>query len=305
MDLNSFSSGIEKPIYDNIEELFDAAQLNSSERAIFSKFKAYCEYWLLRSKKPYSRSYDNKPNFIQDLARVLINLQSQRVIGPKDHYVKEMFSDKKVHKIIETKTGFRSTKNSNKVFNTYFELEIMSFFLENGFNIELSVARSSGQKIPEFVATKNEMRLNIEAKKLDVENIKDNIFGDKFINGIDHKQTDDELKKGYERIFGAFQRNYENALEKYYMIPDNEYFVLFISSYYKIALMGQQTINYFNNLQTEWKDEKYGNFVGVILPDSEKTYYIKNKICDLEITDYVSKIKDFHCYFPTVLENHI
>lgn len=302
MDINEFARDIEKPIFSSLEELFDIAKLSPEEREIFLKHKKYCEFWLLRSKN-HSASWEGRPNFIQNLARVLINLQLSRVTGPKDHYVKEMFSDKKIHRVYKTRNGIRSTSNSNRVFNTYFELEIMSFFLENGFDIELSKSKKNGEKIPEFVATKSGFKLNVEAKKLDIDSIDNNIFGDVFIDGFGHKQTDEDLKKGYQKIQEAFERNYINAMKKYEDIPNDEYFILFFSTYIKISYMGKPTVDFINNLPCRWRGKKYKKFVGIVLPDMYKTYLVENKKSDVDINNNISNLGEFNNYLPTVIKN--
>lgn len=301
MDLNTFSEDWEEPIHQSLEEVFDHAELNHPERNIFYKYRSDCEYWLLRSKLFYSKSLDDKPNFIQNLARVLINLQLQKVTGTKDHLVKEMFSNKKIHRSYKTQNGVRATKFSDKLENTYFELEIMSFLLKNGFSIELSKSKK-GQKIPEFIAIKNFIKINVEAKSLNRDKIEDNIFGDTFVTGINYRRTEEEKKKGYDRISSTVENNYLKAMGKFSVIPKNEYFILFLSAYYNIRLMGQPAINYLNVLPNQWQARDFNNFIGIILPDSKTTYFLKNEKCDLILLNHIPDLLEYHSYSPTIIE---
>lgn len=299
MNLKEFTKNIEKPIYKNLEELYDIAELNFIEREIFNKYKKECEYWLLRSKKQFSENINDSTNFIKNLAQVLINLQSPKVTGQKNNLIKEMFGDKKVHRCYETKNGLRSTINSNKIFNTYFELRIMSFFLENNFDIKLSNSKEKGIKIPEFVASKKEFHLNVEAKQLDVDKIMDHIFGSIFINGIGYKYTKHERERGYEAIKATVKRNYDNALQKFDVIPKNEYFILFFSANYSISVMGKAVVDYLNNISSEWKNSKYNNLLGIIVEDQDNTYFFRNDNSNLNLENYLSGISNFHTYTPS------
>ncbi len=206
MDLKQFKKEREQPIYSNLSDLYDTASLNLEERAIFDKYKNTCEYWLLRSKRPASYSFNKHPSFIQCLARVLINLQSKKVTGKKEQLVKEMFGDKKIHRVYPTKNGVRSTISSNKVFNTFFELKIMSFFLEHNFEIVLSNATIKGVKIPEFVAKKGSLHINVEAKYLDIDKVLDHIYGDTFIEGIDFKATQETRDIGDKKTQSSIEK---------------------------------------------------------------------------------------------------
>ncbi|WP_319481524.1 hypothetical protein [uncultured Draconibacterium sp.] len=302
MELSKFKKDSERQIHKSFNELFDKAKLSQKERDIYYRYRDYCEYWLLRSKLQYSQSEGQ--NFLKRLAIVLINLQSKNVSGPKDSVVKQMFGDKSVHRCYPTKNGLRSTKNSNIIENTYFELEILSFFLLNNFDIQLANDNIKGKKIPEFKAELNGAIINIEAKQLDVEKIMDNIFGDGFTSGINSKLSEKELDSGYKRIFSQFERNYSSAISKYLEIEPGEYFIIFLSAYYRIDYLGKYAINFLNDLPKQWTDNNYNNLVGIVIPDSEKTYFIQNRLCDNSIIETLLElgINDFHKYIPTILE---
>jgi len=304
MNIDNIKKTIEKPIYSSLEELFTEAKLERKEMDIFLKYKKYCAYWLLRSKHSYSKSFDNHiPNFIQLLARGLINLDSDNVTGAKDKFLKEMFSDKTVHRVYKTKNGIRTTKNSPIIENKYFELEIMSYFLENDFYIELSESKILGQKIPEFKAIKGSSVCNIEAKKLNFESVHDNIFGDKVLYGVDYHPSASKKSEGYKRIMKQFSRNYEDALLKYYDTPNNEYFIIFMYAYYRLDLLGPYAINYINQLSNTWKEKKYNNLVGVVITDSQKTYLLFNKNCPINISESLNKIPlaNFNKFLPKII----
>lgn len=158
---------MEKPIYSSLYELFDKAELSEIEKQAFLRNKKYCEYWLLRSKRGYHQSNDSKkPNFIKKLARVINHLESDSVKeGAKTQKIKEMFGYGKnnispIHKVtpiepdtnLNVESGCCSRKNSSILENTYFELLILSFFVEHGFEIELLSNKEKGKRIPEFIA---------------------------------------------------------------------------------------------------------------------------------------------------------
>ncbi|MET0109836.1 MAG: hypothetical protein ABW084_13120 [Candidatus Thiodiazotropha sp.] len=300
---SEFFNHWEKQIFGSLEELYEASNLENTEIDIFNTYKHLCEYWLLRAKIQFTQSFNDKPNFIQNLARVLINLQSKRVTGPKDHLVKEMFSGKAVHREISSNKGNRIKINSNKVFNTYFELEILSFFLENGFQIELKSSKTKGKKIPEFTAIKDNIRINVEAKNLDGDKIMDHIFGDSFIEGIDYRPKDEDSAKGYKKIKEMLVSNYENAIRKFHFIPKNEYFILFMSTDVEISYLGSDAIEYLNNLPLSWSDCDFENFIGLILPVIDQTYVIQNRRCNLVMHKYIPNILNFNRYSPSIIES--
>lgn len=306
MDLDRFSSWCEEQIYNDLEEVYKKANLTELEKSIFNKYKKYnIENWLLRAKNGYFKSgafieqNDEFPNFIQLLARALINLDSPKVSGAKVKFIKEMFGDKTIHKCQEIEKGhFRSEIISNIIENKYFELRLMSFFIENMFEIELCSSKIKGKKIPEFVAIKNNLRINVEAKKMDEDKIADNIFGNHFIEGIDYNPTAIELEKGYGKIKAALENNYEKALLKFYDIPSTEFFVIFISVYFKLEFMGQQTIDYLNSIPDKWNTSRYNNLAGVVLLDQYKTYFLENKNCKLRLSKDIKNITFLHEYEP-------
>lgn len=191
MDAENFQTMMEEPIYSSLVELFDKAELSEREKQAFLRNKKYCEYWLLRSKRGYHQSLNpEKPNFIKKLARVINHLESDLVTGAKKQKIKEMFAPRSpIHKVTKTEISCRSEQNSPILENTYFELLILSFFVERGFNIELIRNKEYGTRIPEFIASKNGIKLSVEAKNLNVDNIMNNIFGDSFEDGIDHHRT--------------------------------------------------------------------------------------------------------------------
>ena len=305
MDINKFKESRERQIHNSLDELFEKANLSEIEKEIYIKYQNYCEYWLLRTKVQLSEPFNsNENNFIKLLAIVLLNLHSNNVSGAKGKLVRKMFSDKTVHKVYETKGGgVRSTKNSSNIENSYFELEILSYFLKYRFKIELPSDKISGKKIPEFVAVKNGIRINVEAKKLDYEKILDNIHGDCFTLGFDKRLSKIDKEKGSLKILDQFKRNYRSAIGKYKETNENEYFIIFIQTHYKLEYLGKNTIDYMNNLRNDWIKDDYNRLIGVVLPDSEKTIFIKNKICDFKAIQEIesTNINDFHNYYPELL----
>ena len=214
-----------------------------------------------------------------------------------------MFSDKTVHRQYDTKNGTKITINSNKVFNTYFELEILSFLLENGLDIELCSSKGNVKKIPEFVGIKDGIRINVEAKNLDKDKIMDHIFGDKFVEGFDYRPTEGDIAKGYVKIKNMLESNYENAIQKYKIIPTDEYFVLFISSYYKVSHLGPESIKYLNALPTSWSQNSFENLIGIVLPEEGKTYFVKNENCNIELEEVIPDVLNFHDFFPSIIKS--
>lgn len=302
MDTNEFKDSMERQIHKSLNELFKIASLNKNEQEIFLKYKVDCEYWLLRSKHQYSKTFGGgNTNFIKLLAIVLIILQSDKVFGAKDQLVKKMFADNSVHRFIPKKGGgIRSTKNSNNIFNTYYELEILSYFLKYDFNIHLASGKIKGKKIPEFVAQKNDIRINVEAKSLDADSVANSIFGDVFVTGFGYKLTNVEREKGYIRIRDQLKRNYESAIGKYFEIKTNEHFIVFIDTNFLIQAMGRPSINYIDGLKDEWKEGKFNTFIGLVIHDVDKTYFIKNNNCKQSVINLIEEmdILQFHKYIP-------
>ena len=233
MDLEEFKTDMEKPIHPTLESLFERAQLSLEEQAVYLRHKKYCEYWLLRSKLDYSqRPFSKIPNFIKLLARTLINLESDMVTGKKKHFIKTMFSENKdeLHSFEISDEHLRSLKKTARIENTFFELDIMSFFLSNSFKIQLAESNKPGVKIPEFKATKNNISINIEAKRLNYDIILDNIHGDHMSKGIDYRISEEERSKGYIRKMLQLKSRFENALKKLQHIPSDEYYIIFIQA---------------------------------------------------------------------------
>lgn len=300
MNKKDLIENVEKPLYHTIEEVFENSDLSEEEKSIFREYEKYCKYWLLRIKNDQLRSiYQNEKSFLKKIAIALIKLHSKNVIGSKSNFIKEMFGDKAVHRVYETKNGgLRSTINSNIIANKYFELDILSYFIDNGFKVLLSESKFEGQKIPEFKAIKNDISINVEAKRLDQEKVMDNIFGDRMVYGIDYKFTDKEKDKGFKRIESQFSRNLLSAFSKMENVPKDEFYLIFIYVYYRVDYAGKYIIDYINNVSEELS--KYSNLLGLVIPDSNNTYHIKNPSCKLDYEKLFSKhsMNLYHLYTP-------
>ena len=84
---------------------------------------------------------------------------------------------------------------------------------------------------------------------------------------------------------------------------ENEYFIIFIETYYKLQYLGKYTIDYINDLRNEWLNKNYNRLIGVVLLDSEKTIFIKNNLCDSKAIQEIesTNILDYHNYYPEIL----
>ena len=90
MEIEHFKNSMEEPNYSSLDEIFDKANLNGTEKEVFLRHKKYCEYWLLRSKGLDHKSFNSGvPNFIQQLARVIRDLESGSVEGAKIQKIKD------------------------------------------------------------------------------------------------------------------------------------------------------------------------------------------------------------------------
>ena len=302
MELKTLKSMMEEPIYSSLDEVFDKADLTEVEREAFVRNKSYCEYWLLRSKRGYHRSFDSEEtNFIKRLARVINCLESDLVSGDKKQKIKELFGvGQPVHRVYKTKNGCRSTQNSPILENTYFELVILSFFVERGYNVELVKSSEPGKRIPKFIVSLNSSKLSVEAKKVNVDSIMDNIFGDSFIDGIDHCRSQAEQEKGYKRIKSQIEKRYEDAMDKYKHINPSEQYIIFMSVYYNNSHIGIPAINFLNSLQSHWADQELNGFAGLVIPEDKQTIFIQNNQCSKDLLHELSslRIEDFHNYVP-------
>lgn len=302
MDIESLKESSERKLYSSLDEVFQKADLTLPERDAFIRNQKYCEYWLLRSKAGYHQSFaPSHTNFIKRLAAVITHLESSSVKGNKKQKIKELFGyGSPIHRVYKTKNGLRTTQNSPTLDNTYFELKILSFFIDMGFKIELIKAKIKGKKIPEFVATKDDVKMSVEAKNLNIDSILDNIFGDSFIDGIDYRRTRAENDKGLEAIRSQIQRNYENAIGKYEHTNHNEHFIIFMHIYDSLNHIGTPAIDYLNSLQASWSKGKYDNFLGIVIPERDKTVLIYNKHGNPDAFSLLGKaeLSDFHNYVP-------
>ena len=302
MDLASLKENLERKLYSSLDDIFDKADLTPSERNVFLRNQKYCEHWLLRSKAGYHQSFaPDHTNFIKRLAAVITCLESESVKGDKKQKIRELFGYKSpIHRVYKTKNGIRSTQNSQTLENTYFELEIMSFFVDCGFEIELVKARTEGQKIPEFIASKKDVKISVEAKNLNIDSVLDNFHGDSFIDGINHKRTQKEIDKGLEGIRSQIQRNYENAIGKYEHINPDEHYIIFMYIYDSLNCIGPPAVDYLNSLQTSWSEGHYDKFLGIVIPERNKTVFIQNKYSSPNVFSLLGKIgvADFHNYVP-------
>lgn len=303
MDADTFQIMIEEPIYTSLVELFAKAELSEIERQAFLRNKKYCEYWLLRSKRGYHQSFNpEKPNFIKKLARVINHLKSDLVKGAKKQKIKEMFAPRSpIHKVTQTEVSCRSERNSSILENTYFELLILSFFVERGFEIELKSNKEHGKRIPEFIASKNGINLSVEAKNLNVDNIMNNIFGNSFEDGIDHHRTQYEQVKGYEKIKSQIEKRYKDAMDKYNHINSDEQYIVFMSIYFNNHFIGKPAINYINSLQEKWIGHELRNFVGLVIPEEQQTLFIKNYDSHENVVHKLTAygLEEFHTYVPS------
>lgn len=293
---------MESPIYSSLNELFDMANLTEVEKEAFLRNKKYCEYWLLRSKRGYHQSFTpSLPNFIKRIARVINHLESDSVSGDKKQKIKEMFSvGSTVHRVFKTKTGCRSKQNSPILENTYFELLILSFLVEQSFEIELVKSRGTGRRIPEFVATNGALKLSVEAKQIEIDSLLDNIFGDSFTDDNFSSRSIAEQAKGYEKAKFQIEKRYESAISKYKHINEDENYIVFMSIYNNFSLIGSPAINYLNSLQTSWIGQNLVKFVGLVIPDEKQTFFIKNKECNQVVLREVNRLnfERFHEYVP-------
>ncbi|MFT5719990.1 MAG: hypothetical protein ACI9W6_000279 [Motiliproteus sp.] len=301
MDLVSLKIDLEKPLYSSLEEIFEKANLNEAEKGVFLRNIKYCEYWLLRSKAGCHQSFsEDTPNFIKRLAAVIYHLESDLVKGEKKKKIKDLFGyGSPIHRVYKTKNGVRSTQNSPTVENTYFELLILSFFIRNGFCIEMLKPRSTGQKNPEFIAIKDGVKISVEAKNLNIDSILDNMHGDVFVDGINHKRSEAEREKGYEKIKKQIQKNYNNAMSKYVDTDISENYIVFMYIYYNNNLIGLPAVSYLNSLQASWDSVNYERFLGLVIPEGERTIYINHLSADhifLESLDIIN----FHNYVPHI-----
>ncbi|WP_373035176.1 hypothetical protein [Sulfurimonas sp.] len=303
MDVKDFQAMMEKPIYASLDEVFDKSNLSETEKDAFLRNEKYCKYWLLRSKRYYNQSLNSeKPNFIKKLARVINHLESDLVTGAKIQKIKEMFAPRSpIHKVTQTEISCRSEQNSPILENTYFELLILSFFVERGFNIELISNKEYGTRIPEFIASKNGIKLSIEAKNLNVDNIMNNIFGDSFKDGIDHHRTQNEQEKGYKNIKSQIEKRYEDAMDKYNHINSDEQYIIFMSIYFNNHFIGKPAINYVNSLQAKWIGQELRNFIGIVIPEEQQTLFIKNQEGNENIVHQLTEygLEEFHKYVPS------
>lgn len=297
-------SGVEKPRFSSLSELFDRTNLNEDEKDIFQKHKKDCEYFLLRAREDFIESHGDNPSYLQGLAKRLILLDSDKVTGPKKAFIKEMFSlpNKQMYEVAVTqqrnpKTGIEigkttsCTLNCNSLFNKDFELEILAFFIDNGFTIELFGRKNEqgkNEKGPEFIALKKELKIGIEAKNLDHNIIADRIFGDKK-SAFDYerrcKEKDERHpQNGPQKIQQQFMKNYDSAMSKFDNIDDGTYSLIFISTNYQINhISGFQ--NFLEELQNDWTDES--SLIGIAIPELYSTTFLQNKECDLDINTYL------------------
>lgn len=278
------------------------ADLTEVEREAFLRNKKYCEYWLLRSKRGYHQSFNPAlPNFIKRLARVINHLESDSVTGDKKQKIKEMFSvGSPVHRVYKTKSGCRATQNSPILENTYFELLILSFLVEQGIEIELVKSRGTGKRIPEFVASMGGLKLSVEAKQIEIDSLLDNIFGDSFTDDNYSRRSKTEQEKGYERIKAQIEKRYESAISKYKHINEDENYIVFMSIYYSLSFIGTPAINFLNSLQSSWAGQSLVKFAGLVIPEEKQTYFIKNQECNQQVLREVNRLnfENFHNYIP-------
>lgn len=90
-------------------------------------------------------------------------------------------------------------------------------------------------------------------------------------------------------------------MDKYNHINSDEQYIIFMSIYFNNHFIGKPAINYINSLQEKWVEHKLRNFVGLVIPEEQRTLFIKNQEADeniaLKLTDY--GLKEFHTYVPS------
>lgn len=303
MEIDKLKLMMETPIYSSLAEIFDRAKLSDDEKDAFLRNKSSCEYWLLRSKIWYHKSFSPNaaPNFIKCLARVLNYLESEMVSGKKKKKIREMFGKgSPVHNVSTDKNGVRSKQNSNILENTYFELLILSFFVVRNFRVNLIDSKGHGKRISEFIVSMDGIKLSVEAKVIDTEKILDKIFGDVFVDGIDHQRSETEQQKGFEAIKSQIETRYEDAMDKYQYLDQDEHYIVFVDIYSNNNRLGQPAIRYLNSLQSSWVGQDLKKFVGVVIPEEERTIFLHNVQCDEGVIRMVEEagVEKFHEFIP-------
>lgn len=298
MNVDSWKEELEKQHYKSLDVLFDEMELTDSERNVFFKYKR-CHYWLLRSM-PFSNRF-GEINPLKQLAVLMLNLHSKRVSGSINDYIKRMFPRRGAYFVKSVKNGYRFSFIHHDLEHLSFELKIMSFLLERGF--EIFLCEGPGVK-PEFEVVKGACRFFVEAKKMDTEAVLDNIFGDSFVEVKPKRRTKEDLDKGYRRIKKTLEKIYEEAKRKLKGLDETDQLLLIIDPSYSFKRMGPYAKQYLESLPNKWVKEQETQILGVIIDDSRVHDLINPYFKDSFWTgDLLNNFKMFSSYTPKEVED--
>ena len=283
-DSTDWLENLERPIYADLDEVFSRAGLSPPERDIFLRYRQDCEYWLLRAKTPYVEPTFAGPVFIQQLARMLMVLGSDKVSGARRSFIKEMFSIKQVHKVTRGSGFIRSSQRSSILFDKYFELKILAFLVRNGCSIHIHGKADKPKS--EFLATKNGVNVEIEAKNLDADAILDKIHGDFFEPDWKPKKPGQHHDADTNRkLYNQLKQSYDNAVKKMASTGDGDFLLIFIATNLPIGLLGPRAIEFVNDLVAhQWRAEEYQMLLGMVIVEDSRVRFLPNHSCSGRIS---------------------
>ena len=152
------------------DEILLRGGLSSTQKNVLQANQRYLED-VLRLRGGGWTVAINGPPFIRRLADLLIIFEGPLVAGRKKRFIKRMFgAHAKPHARRRRKGVVTLGASSAELWTTLFELTLVGFFVEQGFNVTLEPELPNG-KVPEFRADRGTDTLYVEAKSVSDERL--------------------------------------------------------------------------------------------------------------------------------------
>ena len=239
--------------------------------------------------------YPHFPHPLRKVAQMLLSLNSDLVIGDKEKFVKEIFSEANKYKDskerVEGEITYHSVpKKLSQHEDILFNLEVLHFFVLNGINIELPGTVRSRGKQSEFGVRMDGIFFHLEAKKLNRSVLDNKIFGDPVESLLRAKSesndtvilSDDQQRK-IRKQFKEMLKGAKNKFTDY-----NDDYVVAMDVGWPLSCLGKKINTYING--NEYFTDNDDHFLGVLfkLYHEEKAEFYFHANPNLESNPFTS-----------------
>lgn len=162
--------------YPTFDQVCQKAKLTDKQTELLSTFSRTAKRTIIKRYTEFCRPRHDGTGSLRGIAEDLEVLFREDVSGPKRRFVKKLFGSHALQKTTETKHGTRICPGSKELYDTLYELDLVTDFVRAGYSVELE-PKLSNRKVPEFLA-RNRNNIYVEAKRLDYDRQMDIVSGD-------------------------------------------------------------------------------------------------------------------------------